>query len=124
MQKNKGKIFLNTLFWGLVLWLFGYVLGIIFFAFVPKNLIGFFILPFGTAFMLWALFKKIKREEQLCYFGLGLIWTILAVALDYLFIVKLFGSADYYKTDVYLYYILTFLLPIGFGWWKFKIKKA
>lgn len=118
MPKNPLKIFLNTLFWGLVLWLFGYILGIIFFAFMPKGQIGFFILPLGTAFTLWVLFKKIKREEFGCYFGLGLIWTLLAAGLDYVFIVKLFKSADYYKMDVYVYYALTFLLPLAVGWYK------
>ncbi|MFA6295000.1 MAG: hypothetical protein WC666_01065 [Candidatus Paceibacterota bacterium] len=120
MQTNKGKIFLNTVFWGFILWFFGYALGIIFFAFVPKDLIGFFILPLGVALTLWVLLKKIKREEFMCYIGLGIVWTIMAVALDYIFIVKLFKSADYYKPDVYVYYALTLILPIIVGWWKFR----
>lgn len=124
MGTSKGKIFLNTIFWGFVLWLFGYVLGIVFFAFVPKEVIGWFILPFGVAFMLWVLFKKIKREEFMCYIGLGVIWTIMAAVLDYLFIVKLFKSADYYKLDVYVYYGLTFILSVVVGWWKFKNSKS
>jgi len=125
METNKGKIFLNTAFWGFMLWLFGYILGIIFFAFVPKDMIGWFVSPLGIIFMLWVLLKKIKREEFMCYFGLGLIWVAMAVVLDYVFLVKLFKSADYYKLDVYLYYTLTFILPIAVGWFKFKqIKKA
>jgi hypothetical protein len=123
MPKNPLKTFLNTVLWGLVLWLFGYILGIIFFAFVPKNLIGFVILPFGVALTLWVLIKKIQREEFGCYFGLGLIWTLMAVGLDYVFIVKMFKSADYYKADVYVYYALTFLLPLAVGWYKFKLQK-
>jgi hypothetical protein len=120
IPQGKLNIFLNTLFWGLILWLFGYILGLIFFAFAPKELIGFFILPFGVAFTLWVLLKKIRREEFGCYFGLGLIWTLMAVLLDYIFIVKLFQSAGYYKLDVYLYYALTFLLPMIVGWYQFK----
>jgi hypothetical protein len=123
METNKGKIFLNTAFWGFMLWLFGYILGIIFFAFVPKDAIGWFVSPLGIIFMLWVLLKKIKREEFMCYFGLGLIWTVMAVALDYVFLVKLFKSADYYKLDVYVYYALTFILPIAVGWFKFKQAK-
>lgn len=42
----------------------------------------------------------------------------MAVLLDYLFIVKMFKSADYYKPDVYVYYALTLLLPIAVGWYK------
>lgn len=123
MEKSKGKIFLNTVFWGFVLWLFGYILGFLFFVLVPKDMIGWAILPFGVAFALWVLFKKIKREEFMCYFGLGVIWTLMAIILDYLFIVKLLGSADYYKADVYMYYALTFVLPIAVGWYKFNNKK-
>ena len=113
MEINKGKVFLNTLAWGFTLWLIGYVLGIIFFAFVPKDLIGWFILPIGIAVTLWVLLKKIKRESFGCYVGLGVIWMIMAIALDYIFIVKLFKSPDYYKPDVYLYYFLTFALPLA-----------
>jgi len=116
MQQNKGKIFLNTVFWGFVLWIFGYILGFIFFAFVPKDVIGWYILPFGALFTLWVLFKKIKREEFGCYIGLGVIWVIMAVVLDYIFIVKLLKSTDYYKLDVYIYYFLTLALPILVGW--------
>jgi hypothetical protein len=123
MARDNIKVLKNTLFWGFVLWLFGYILGIIFYSFAPKELIGYYILPFGLALMLWALLKKIEREELLCYFGLGLIWTVMAVLLDYLFIIKLFNSTDYYKLDVYVYYALTFIIPLLVGWYKFKIVK-
>jgi hypothetical protein len=123
-QAGKGKIFLNTLFWGLMLWLFGYVLGMIFFAFVSKDMIGWYILPLGVIFMLWVLLKKIKREEFMCYFGLGLIWTIMAVILDYVFVVKLLKAVGYYKLDVYVYYVFTFILPMVVGWFKFKRVKS
>ena len=124
MQTDKRKIFLNTVSWGFVLWLFGYVLGVVLFALVPKELIGYVIMPFGIAFTLWVLWKKIEREELNCYVGLGVIWTIMAVVLDYIFNVKLFGIADYYQPDVYLYYVLTFVLPVAFGWYRFKVKKV
>jgi hypothetical protein len=124
VETNNGKIFLNTVFWGLMLWLFGYILGMIFFAFVSKDMIGWYILPLGVIFMLWVLLKKIQREELMCYFGLGLIWTIMAVILDYVFVVKLLKAVGYYKLDVYVYYILTFILPMVVGWFKFKqVKK-
>ncbi len=48
------------------------------------------------------------------YLGVGLAWTALAAVLDYLFIVRLF-DAVYYAADVYLYYALTFLIPVGVG---------
>lgn len=124
MQANKGKIFLNTVFWGFVLWFFGYVLGFVFFVFVPKDLIGWCIMPFGIIATLWVLLKKIKREELMCYFGLGLIWTIMAIVLDYIFLVKMLSATNYYKLDVYIYYILTFILPLVVGWYKFNKTKS
>ena len=118
---NKGKILLNTLFWGLILWIFGYILGFVFFYLVPKEVIGWYVMPFGIIATIWVLFKKIKRDSFGCYVGLGVIWTILAIALDYFFIVKLFNTTSYYKLDVYIYYILAFSLPIFVGWYKIKI---
>jgi hypothetical protein len=120
---DKKKIFLNTLQWGFLLWLFGYALGFVFFVFVPKDLIGWAILPFGVIATLWVLFKKIERDSFGCYVGLGVFWTILALVLDYVFIVKLLNSTAYYKLDVYVYYILTLVLPIVVGWYKFNRKK-
>jgi len=99
------------------------VLGFVFFALVPKSLIGWFVMPFGLAATIWVLLKKIKREQFTCYVGLGVIWTIIAVAFDYLFLVKLLGATDYYKVDVYIYYILTFVLPIFVGWYRFNKMK-
>jgi hypothetical protein len=118
------KIFLNTIFWGFILWLFGYILGFIFFGFVPKDLIGWYIMPLGITATLWVLLRKIARKEFKCYIGLGIFWTLIAVIFDYYFIVKLLNSSNYYKLDVYTYYLLTFLLPIIVGWYKFSNSKA
>lgn len=124
METSKGKLFLNTLGWGLALWLFGYLLGFLFFMFVPKEAIGWYVMPFGVAAALWVLFTKIRRPEFSCYVGLGFVWTVLAVALDYVFLVQLLKAADYYKPDVYLYYALTFLMPVFVGWYKFRSSES
>ena len=118
--KEKKWYFLNTLFWGFLLWLFGYILGFIFFAFVPKDSIGFFVMPFGIAATLLVLFKVIERKKFQCYVTLGIFWAIIAVFMDYTFIVKLLNSAAYYKPDVYIYYLLTFSLPVLVGLYKFR----
>jgi len=123
MKRDNKSIFLNTIFWGFILWLFGYALGIIFFVFVPKDQIGWYILPLGVIFTLWVLFKKIEREQFMCYLGLGVVWTVMAVILDYFFIVRLLKSASYYKLDVYVYYLLIFILPAIVGWYKLKKQK-
>ena len=111
----------DALGWGFVLWVIGYALGIMLFAFVPANLIGWIITPFGTAIALWVAFKKVKGDT-LRYFGLvALVWLLIAVAGDYVFIVKAFKPADgYYKPDVYLYYALTLAIPFFAGWRRSK----
>ena len=47
--------------------------------------------------------------------ALGGAWTLIAVVLDYLFIVRLFNTATYYAPDVFLDYALVFLIPVGVG---------
>ncbi len=113
----------NMLLWGFVLWLVGYIAGFVLFFVVPKDLIGWVITPFATLFTIWVLIKKVKRPELMCYFGTGLIWTVMAVILDYIFIVMMLKTGNsYYKLDVFLYYFLTFTLPIAVGYWKYKNK--
>jgi hypothetical protein len=115
------KILIDTLGWGILIWLFGYILGIVFFAFVPASLIGWVIMPFGIAITLFVLFKKIKSTSLNYYFLIAAAWTAIAVLFDYIFLVKLFHPADgYYKLDVYIYYALTFLLPLSMGYYKSK----
>lgn len=105
--------------WGFLLWLFGYVLGIILFMVVPPSLIGWVIMPIGILFTLWVLMNKVKGGSFGYYALVALVWTMIAVVCDYIFLVKAFKPADgYYKTDVYIYYALTFILPLVFGWWK------
>jgi len=107
--------------WGFILWLVGYFLGIIFFAVVPSSIIGWVIMPIGIVITLWVLFKKIKSQSFRYYFLLAVVWTLIAIIFDYFFLVKVFNPADgYYKPDVYLYYALTFILPLLVGWRKKK----
>jgi hypothetical protein len=108
--------------WGFLLWLIGYILGIIFFMFVPKPLIGWVIMPIGILITLLVLFKKIKSTQISFYLKIAAIWTIIAIIFDYLLLVRVFKPADgYYKLDVYLYYLSTFILPLIAG--KIKLPK-
>jgi hypothetical protein len=110
--------------WGFILWLIGYALGIMLFAVVPPTAIGWIITPIGILITLWVLFKKMQSKELQYYFLLAVCWTLIAVAFDYVFIVKAFKPADgYYKLDVYLYYVLTFALPLVVGWRKSTDRK-
>ena len=106
--------------WGFLLWFIGYVLGIVLFMMVPPNMIGWVLSPIATLFTLWVLFKKIKRDQFKYYVMLGIVWTIIAVVFDYVFIVTLFKSTTYYKLDVYVYYALMLLLPMFVGLRKLK----
>ncbi len=114
----------DALGWGFLLWLIGYILGIILFMFVPPSVLGWVIMPIGILLTLWVLFKKVKGETLGYYFLLALVWTAIAIVFDYFFLVKAFKPADgYYKLDVYLYYALTFILPLFVGWRKKAIQK-
>jgi hypothetical protein len=109
--------------WGFLLWFIGYIFGIILFPFVPVSKVGWIIMPIGITLTLWVLIKRIKTQSFRDYFTLSIVWTLIAIVFDYFFLVKLFKPADgYYKLDVYLYYLLTFALPLIVGFQKTQIK--
>lgn len=109
----------DTLSWGFILWLIGYVLGIILIFILPPSLIGWVIMPIGLIITFWVLLKKVKIGDFRYYVILATVWTVIAITFDYIFIVKAFNPSDgYYKPDVYLYYSLTFITPLIIGWWK------
>ena len=109
--------------WGFVLWLIGYLLGMILFFFVPTDMIGWIITPIGIIITLWVLFKKIEGDSFHYYLYLAIAWTLIAIVFDYLFIVKALKPADgYYKLDVYLYYVFTFILPLAVYYRKNSLK--
>jgi hypothetical protein len=73
----------------------------------------------GVLIALWVLLTRVDLESMRSYAVLSIVWTCIAVAFDYLFIVQAFKPSDgYYKPDVYLYYVLTLLLPLAVGWWR------
>ncbi len=117
-EMNK-QLLKDSLGWGFVLWLIGYVLGIVLFFVLPPSLLGWVIMPIGVIITLWVLLRRVKSDARQYYVVLAVVWTVMAVAFDYLFIVQALHPADgYYKLDVYLYYALTFIIPVIVGWWK------
>lgn len=103
----------DGLIWGVTLWLVGYLLGFLFFMFVPAGLIGWLIMPIGIVLTVWVLLKYIKGTSAPYYVSLGAMWATIAIVLDYFLLVQLLKPADgYYKLDVYLYYLLTLALPV------------
>lgn len=106
----------DTLGLGAILWLIGYLASIgLFFTSVAENM-GWIITAVFTPITIvitWLWFRR--RDLPLSYFvKVGVIWTVIAIILDYLFIVRLFQAA-YYEIDVFVYYALTFLIPVGVG---------
>ena len=117
------QFFKDAFGWGFILWLIGYTLGMILFSIVPLSTIGWIIMPIGTIITLWVLFKKVRGDSFRYYAFLAVVWALIAIVFDYFFLVKAFKPADgYYKFDVYLYYALTFLLPLVVGWRKKAIQ--
>lgn len=118
------KIIIDTVGWGVVFWLIGYLLGIILFFFIPPSLLGWFIMPIGITLTLWVLLKKITSNSIKYYLLLGVVWTLIAVLSDYFLLVKVFKPIDgYYKLDVYIYYFTTLFLPVIVGWMKILKKQ-
>lgn len=101
---------------GTLLWLFGYVASLVLFFTPFVNNLGWIISAIFTPITIvitWLWFRA--RDLPLLYFvKVGIVWTVIAIVLDYLFIVQLF-QATYYETDVFVYYALTFLIPAGVG---------
>ncbi|NLH25769.1 MAG: hypothetical protein GX472_05295 [Methanomicrobiales archaeon] len=97
-------------------WLIGYLLSLVLFFTSWAEHLGWIISALCTPLVIVITFRWFRtRDLPLSYFvGVGLAWVLIAVMLDYLFIVLLFQAA-YYKTDVYVYYALTFLIPVVVG---------
>ena len=114
-----AQFYKDGLGWGFALWLIGYLLGIALFAFVPASLLGWVIMPIGILITLWVLLKQVATDSLRQYAVIAITWTIIAILFDYIFLVLLLKPEDgYYKPDVYLYYALTFILPLTVGWYR------
>ena len=113
---SSRDILRDALGWGVALLLFGYVLGVLLFFLVPTSMIGWVLSPVAVVVTLWVLMTRVRARTRQAYATVAVVWTAIAVVLDYLFIVRMLQPADgYYKFDVYLYYALTFVLPIAVG---------
>jgi hypothetical protein len=76
-------------------------------------------MPIGVLMTMWILLKKVNGDSILYFFLLAVAWTTIAIICDYFLLVKVFKPEDgYYKLDVYIYYLLTFTLPMVVAWRK------
>jgi hypothetical protein len=102
---------------GAGLWLVGYLVSLELFFSPFAGIMGWILAAVFTPVTIAITWWWFRRREHLPlrYFaGVGVAWMLIAVVLDYLFIVSLF-QATYYGPDVLLYYVLTFLIPVGVG---------
>lgn len=111
---TKRFLIRDCLGWAVLLWIIGYVLGFVFFPLVPMEMIGWYVMPIGLAITCYVLWKWVRVDVLSRAAVLGIAWCLIAIVLDYLFIVKLLNPSDgYYKLDVYLYYASALLLPLA-----------
>jgi hypothetical protein len=105
---------------GTGLWLIGYLASLaLYFTPLWETMGGWILLLIFTPVTVaitWWWFKQQKPLSLQYYAGVGIAWMLLAVVLDYLFIVWLFQAA-YYGTDVFVYYFATLLIPVGVGYY-------
>jgi hypothetical protein len=102
---------------GAALWLIGYLASLVLFFTPYAGIMGWILLAVFTPVTIvitWWWFSQRKSLSLRYYAGVGIAWMLIAVVLDYLFIVLLF-NASYYDPDVFVYYAVTFLIPPGVG---------
>ena len=89
---------------GIAFWFAGYLASLALFFTPYAGIMGWILLAVFTPVTVaiaWWWFKKRERLDLQYYAGVGVAWVLIAVVLDYLFIVLMF-QASYYETDVFL----------------------
>lgn len=111
---------------GIALWLIGYLASLVLFFTPYAATMGWILAAIFTPITIvitWWWFRKREHLSVQYFAGVGVAWVLIAVAFDYLFIVLVFRAASYYKPDVFLYYTLTFLIPVGVGLYLDRSRK-
>jgi len=108
----------DTVGMGAMLWLAGYLASMaVYFSPLNYMVFGRVVLALYIPVTTWITWRYFTgRNLSLLYFtATGLAWSLTAIILDYPFIVLRFGAYQYYTPDVYLYYLVMFLIPAGVG---------
>ncbi len=103
---------------GILFWLIGYLAGIVLFFTPFRSSMGWILFVAFTPFTIvvtWWWFRKRTNLPLRYFLGVGIAWMLIAVVLDYLFIVLLFGTPSYYALHVLLYYAMMVLIPVVVG---------
>ena len=109
----------DTVVLGLGLWLIGYLASLVLFFSPYAGIMGSILLIIFTPVTIavtWWWFRQRKGLSVEYYAKVGIAWVLIAIVFDYLFIVQLF-QATYYEADVFVYYVMTFLIPVGVGFY-------
>jgi hypothetical protein len=102
---------------GFAMWFLGYLAGIALFFTVSQDFLGWILCAILTPVSIAVCYKRFgKRNAGAKYYAMvGAVWLAIAVAFDYVFLVAMFNSTNYYKLDVIVYYALAFLIPFLVG---------
>lgn len=111
----KKYALVDTLVYGLVIWLVGFVLGMVLFPFVEISVMGWILMPVTLIVALF-LSMRIRRKRSAAavstFIGVGLSWVALSLILDYAILVKGYSAENFYDVDIIIYYIGVLLIPI------------
>jgi hypothetical protein len=113
----------DTVYTGTALWLAGYLASMaVYFSGFNYAIWGKVVLlhyiPCAFIFAFWYFAGRDLTPAYSA--GIGVAWSLIAIALDFPFIVLRFGAYQYYTPDVFVYYAAMFLIPVVAGRYRKK----
>lgn len=117
MDEILRRKLIDTLGLGFGLWLLGFALGMMLFPFVAVAVMGRYIIAIMLPVTLYVAYVRLAalRETIAYYLTVGISWLLIAVVMDYAFLVKAFSVQNFYDTDILMSYALSFLVPVAIG---------
>lgn len=108
----------DTGYTGTALWAAGYLVSMaVYFSPLDYAIWGKVVLllyiPCAFCFACWYFSGRVLSLRYLS--GVGTAWSMIAIVLDFPFIVFRFGAWQYHGPDVYLYYTAMFFIPVAAG---------
>jgi hypothetical protein len=108
----------DTVYTGVLLWVTGYLASMAVYFSLPDygfwgKVVLLLYLPCAFSFACWYFSGRILTLRYSA--GIGIAWSLIAIALDVPFIVLRFGAWQYYGPDVYLYYLAMAVIPVAAG---------